>query len=175
LLTDFRNFTQQNLSFAVKIVKKLNSNLVKTYMPQKNQKIFNQSGVVPYRLVDGRIEVLLITTRKSDNWVIPKGGIPQGMSPRASAAKEAWEEAGVIGQAESRKLGTYKYRKKGKTYRVKMYPLPVEAVSKSYPELGKRHRVWLDVEQAASMVKTASLKRILKRFSKITLAHSGFR
>jgi 8-oxo-dGTP pyrophosphatase MutT (NUDIX family) len=174
-LTNLRNFTQQNWNFAVKIVKKLNLNTIKTHMAQKNQKTFNQSGVVPYRVVDGKIEVLLITTRKNDSWVIPKGGIPQGMSPRASAAKEAWEEAGVIGQVESSKLGTYKYRKRGKTYRVKMYPLPVQAVSRNYPELGKRHRVWLDVEQAASMVKTTSLKRILKRFSKITLAHSGFR
>jgi 8-oxo-dGTP pyrophosphatase MutT (NUDIX family) len=174
-LTNLRNFTQQNFHFAVTIVKKFNLHPVISSMAQKNQKVFNQSGVVPYRVINGRIEVLLITTRDRNSWVIPKGGIPQGMSPHDSAAKEAWEEAGVIGQVNTRKLGTYKYRKRGKTYRVKMYPLPVEAVSKNYPEVGKRKRVWLDVEQAASLVKKTSLKRILKRFSRLNTAYSGFR
>ncbi|MFK0729817.1 MAG: NUDIX hydrolase [Gloeotrichia echinulata GP01] len=86
------------------------------------------------------------------------------MSPPESAAKEAWEEAGVIGQVEGHELGTYKYRKKGKTYCVKIYLLPVETLSQDYPEASERERQWLDVTKAISQIKTNSLKRILEGF-----------
>lgn len=95
-------------------------------MRGKVSKVLNQSGVIPYRERNGKIEILLITTRDRQSWVIPKGGIVNGMTPPDSAAKEAWEEAGVIGQVDVNELGTYKYRKRGKVYQVKMYLLPVE-------------------------------------------------
>ncbi|MBW4561993.1 MAG: NUDIX hydrolase [Mojavia pulchra JT2-VF2] len=133
-------------------------------MSQKVSKISQQSGVIPYRVKNGKIEVLLITTRDRQDWVIPKGDIPNGMSPPESAAKEAWEEAGIIGQVNTHELGSYKYRKRGKIYRVKMYSLPVETLSEDYPEAGYRKRQWLDITKAIRRVKRASLKRILKRF-----------
>jgi 8-oxo-dGTP pyrophosphatase MutT (NUDIX family) len=126
--------------------------------------VLKQSGVIPYRERDGKIEILLITTRDRQDWVMPKGGIVNGMTPPASAAKEAWEEAGVIGQVDDNELGTYKYRKRGKIYRVTMYLLPVEGVSESYPEADKRYRRWLDANQAIKLIKKDSLKRILKGF-----------
>jgi 8-oxo-dGTP pyrophosphatase MutT (NUDIX family) len=131
-------------------------------MGRKVSKVFKQSGVIPYRVRNGRVEILLITTRDRQRWVIPKGGIVSGMTPPASAAKEAWEEAGVIGQVDGTQLGTYKYRKRGKIYRVKMYLLPVEIVSSYYPEASIRYRRWLDAKQAMKLIKQTSLKRILK-------------
>jgi 8-oxo-dGTP pyrophosphatase MutT (NUDIX family) len=131
---------------------------------RKVTKVLKQSGVIPYREKDGKIEILLITTRDRQEWVIPKGGIVNGMTPPASAAKEAWEEAGVIGQVDDNELGTYKYRKRGKIYRVKMYLLPVERVSDYYPEADKRYRRWLDANQAIKLIKKDSLKRIFKGF-----------
>lgn len=133
-------------------------------MRRKVNKVLKQSGVIPYRERNGRIEILLITTRDRRNWVIPKGGIVNGMTPPASAAKEAWEEAGVIGEVDDNELGTYKYRKGGKVYRVKMYLLPVEKVSDYYPEADKRYRRWLDANHAIKLIKKDSLKRILKGF-----------
>jgi len=133
-------------------------------MSRKPNKVLKQSGVIPYRIQDGKIEVLLITSRDRQNWVMPKGDIPNGMSPPDSAAKEAWEEAGVIGQVNSREIGTYKYRKQGKNYQVKMYLLPVEKLSEDYPEAGHRERQWLDIPKAMRQIKTTSLKRILKGF-----------
>jgi 8-oxo-dGTP pyrophosphatase MutT (NUDIX family) len=133
-------------------------------MTRKVSKVFKQSGVIPYRVKNGKIEILLITTRNYQHWVIPKGDIPNGMSPPASAAKEAWEEAGVIGQVNVNELGTYKYRKRGKIYRVKMYLLPVEMLSEHYPEASQRKRQWLDVNKAIRRVKFSSLKRIIKGF-----------
>lgn len=133
-------------------------------MSQKVSKVFQQSGVIPYRVKNGKIEVLLITTRNRRNWIIPKGNVIDGMSPAISAAKEAWEEAGVIGQVDTKELDTYKYRKKGKTYKVKMFLLPVETVLEDYPEVGQRQRQWVNVAQAVRRVKKASIKRMLKGF-----------
>ena len=132
-------------------------------MSRKVSKAFKQSGVIPYRVNNDKIEILLITTRDRQNWVIPKGGIANGMSPPDSAAKEAWEEAGVIGQVNFQKIGTYKYRKRGKIYQVQMYLMPVEMVFEEYPEAGKRQRQWLDVTKAIRLVKKPSLKRIILR------------
>ncbi|MBE9007227.1 NUDIX hydrolase [Fortiea sp. LEGE XX443] len=145
-------------------------------MNQKISKIFKQSGVIPYRMRNGNIEILLITTRDCaersargdrNNWVIPKGGITKGMSPPASAAKEAWEEAGIIGQVDVNQIGSYRYRKRGKIYRVQMYLLLVEILSEEYPEAGQRQREWLDITIAMQMVKQNSLKRILNQFLQI--------
>lgn len=135
-------------------------------MKQKASKVFKQSGVVPYRVKNGTTEVLLITSRKSQNWVVPKGGIVNRMSPHDSAAKEAWEEAGVIGQVNPNKFGSYKYRKNGNIYRVQMYSLPVEAVAQEFPEAAVRTRRWVDVDEAVRLVLQPSLKRILKQFVK---------
>jgi 8-oxo-dGTP pyrophosphatase MutT (NUDIX family) len=135
-------------------------------MKQKASKVFKQSGVVPYRVKNGTTEVLLITSRNSQNWVVPKGGIVNRMSPHDSAAKEAWEEAGVIGQVNPNKFGSYKYRKNGKIYRVQMYSLPVEAVAQEFPEAAVRSRQWVDVDEAVRLVLQPSLKRILKQFVK---------
>ncbi|MEA5570850.1 NUDIX hydrolase [Calothrix sp. UHCC 0171] len=133
-------------------------------MGQQTNKVLKQSGVVPYRVNNGSLEVLLITTRDRQSWVIPKGGIVNKMTPHDSAAKEAWEEAGVIGQVNSSEIGSYKYRKNGKTYHVKMYTLPVERESYQFPEAGKRFKQWVKAHEVGKHVKKSSLKRILKQF-----------
>ncbi len=131
-------------------------------MTRKTNKVLQQSGVIPYRINDGKVEVLLITTRKRQGWVIPKGGLCKGMSPHDSAAKEAWEEAGVLGRVTTEKLGNYKYRKRGNTYQVNLFLLPVETVLEDWPEATARERKWLEVNQAAELVRETSLKRIIQ-------------
>jgi 8-oxo-dGTP pyrophosphatase MutT (NUDIX family) len=131
-------------------------------MSRKNNKIFKQSGVIPYRVRDGKTEVLLITNRKRQKWVVPKGGLCKGMSAPDSAAKEAWEEAGVVGQVDTHKLGFYQYRKRGNTYRVNLFLLPVDTVLEDWPEAQQRERQWLEVHQAVKLVEQTALKRILK-------------
>lgn len=134
-------------------------------MTRKTKKVLKQSGVIPYRVKDGKIEVLLVTTSDCKNWVIPKGGICNGMSSPDSAAKEAWEEAGVIGQVHDNQLGTYKYRKQGKIYQVELFLLSVETVLLDWPEASLRRRQWLDVNKAIRRLKKPSLKLILKGLS----------
>lgn len=131
-------------------------------MSRKVSKIEKQSGVIPYRISHGKVEVMLISTRRSKNWVIPKGGISKAMTPADSAAKEAWEEAGVECQVNDNLLGTYKYRKQGKIYTVEVFLLQVEAELSDWLEASTRVRQWLDVPTAAEQVKPAALKRLLK-------------
>ncbi|MEA5618155.1 NUDIX hydrolase [Cronbergia sp. UHCC 0137] len=131
-------------------------------MTRKTNKICQQSGVIPYRVRDGKLEVLLITNRSGESWVIPKGGVCKGMTPPDSAAKEAWEEAGVVGSVNTNQLGVYKYRKRGNTYEVNLFLLPVEKVLEDWPEATQRERQWLDINQAARLVKEESLKKIIK-------------
>ena len=131
-------------------------------MGRKASKVSQQSAAIPYRVRDGRVEVLLITSRSRQQWVIPKGGVADVMTPHDSAAKEAWEEAGVTGQVDGNQIGSYKYHKRGDTYRVKVFLLPVETVLSDWPEANQRQRQWLDITKAVRRVKKGSLKHILK-------------
>lgn len=84
------------------------------------------------------------------------------MTPPDSAVKEAWEEAGVIGQVDANQIGIYEYHKQGDIYRVEVFLLPVETVFKDWPEASLRKRQWLGVTKAAKRVESAELKRILQ-------------
>lgn len=111
--------------------------------------------------------MLLVTNRRRQRWVIPKGGISQGMTAPDSAAKEAWEEAGVIGQVDTSKIGSYKYDKRGNTYRVDVFLLLAEDALSDWPEASHRKRQWLDVTKAAKYVESSELKKILKNMSNL--------
>jgi len=130
-------------------------------MRRKKENYFPQSGVIPYRVINGKIEIILITSTKHRAWVIPKGGISKGMSAVDSAVKEAWEEAGVIGQVHTQKIGTFKYRKRGNKYRVTLFLLSVKTTLDNWPESIQRQRQWLEINQAIRLVKEVSLKRVL--------------
>lgn len=134
-------------------------------MSRKPTRVLHQSGVIPYRVRNGNVEVLLVTNRRRKHWVIPKGGIKKPMTPPDSAAMEAWEEAGVIGQVDANKVGTYEYHKRGNTYQVEVFLLPVETVLKDWPEASQRVRQWVRVPKAVKKVEQAELKRILETSS----------
>lgn len=143
----------------------LHKNLNLGRMSQKSSRVFKQSGVIPYRVRNGKIQFLLITNRRRQHWLIPKGGIKRAMDSPDSAAKEAWEEAGVLGQVDANKIGTYEYHKRAKTYQVEVFLLSVETVLKDWPEASTRKRQWLGVTKAVKQVESAELKRILKSSS----------
>ena len=74
---------------------------------------YEQSGVVPYRWLEGRLEVLLITSLRRGRWIIPKGIVEPDMTPAESAAMEAFEEAGVKGRVGTEPIGEYTVNKWG--------------------------------------------------------------
>jgi len=76
-------------------------------------RMLTQAGAIPYRMADGKLEVLLVTSRETGRWVIPKGHIDDGMTPQTAASQEAWEEAGVTGEITAKMpLGFVPYFKK---------------------------------------------------------------
>ncbi|MEG4988999.1 NUDIX hydrolase [Microcoleus sp. BR0-C5] len=123
--------------------------------------LVQQSGVIPYRILDGKIEVMLITSSGGKRWVIPKGLIEPDMTPEDSAAKEAWEEAGLLGRVFSDLMGTYEYYKSGCTWQVDVFLLQVETVLENWPEAYKRKRQWVSIPKAIKRVDEPDLKLIL--------------
>jgi 8-oxo-dGTP pyrophosphatase MutT (NUDIX family) len=125
----------------------------------------DQSGVLPYRVQDGLIQVLLITSVKRKRWIIPKGMVEPGLSAAESAAKEAWEEAGVTGTISKLPLDHYTYKKWGGAYWVDVFLLRVETIYEDWPEARFRTRRWLSQEKAAKKVAEIPLKQIIAQLA----------
>lgn len=123
---------------------------------------FKQSAVVPYRLVKGEIEVLLITTRKG-RWIIPKGIIEPGLSAAESAAKEALEEAGAMGELDENEIGNYSYEKWGGICHVRVFLLRATKLLDTWDEQSFRRRQWLPLKEAIATVQDEALRKVLKR------------
>lgn len=128
-------------------------------------KIVRQSGVLPFRCGDNGIEILLITSRTSGRWVIPKGMIEPGMNPARSAEKEGYEEAGIKGTLIKKRLGDYKYEKSenkgGQCCKVEVYPIQVTDLLDDWPEKSERTRKWVSPQKAAELVNEDKLKKII--------------
>lgn len=135
--------------------------------------IYRQSAVLPYRFVDGSIEVLLITSRGGKRWVLPKGIVEPGMSAVDSARKEAREEAGVDGIASQTALGTYRYDKWGGTCAVQVYPLEVAEESDDWPEAAIRRRRWFSLRKAQGRVEQKQLRELIERLPTAVPARAG--
>ena len=119
---------------------------------------------------DGRPLVLLITSRDTGRWVVPRGNPIPGLPPHLSAAQEAYEEAGVRGPVTSEAAGQYGYRKTRRTGRgvraqVTLYPMKVEEELAEWPEAGERTRRWFAPADAAEAVVEPELKELLARFA----------
>jgi phosphohistidine phosphatase len=123
---------------------------------------YRQSGVIPYRVRKGELEILLITSRKKRRWIIPKGIIEPDFSARNSAAKEALEEAGARGVVCTKLLGIYQHRKWGRACSVKVYPMLVTRIYKVWNE-ADRDREWVPLNKALKLVSNGGLKRVMKK------------
>lgn len=124
---------------------------------------YTQSSVIPYRVRKGKPEVLIISSSKMKHWVVPKGIKEPGLSAQKSAAKEALEEAGVLGKVGKKMLGSYVYDKWGATCTVEVYPMRVTKVipKKKWREQ-HRGRKWVTPEQAASKVRQQELAPMIR-------------
>lgn len=115
---------------------------------------------------DGLLEVLLVTSRETGRWVIPKGWPSKRLSDRDAAAREARQEAGVTGSMKSRPIGTYRYRKiepaGTRLLDVTVYLLRVEREKKSWPEKDQRQRSWFKADAAARRVREPSLQKLIR-------------
>lgn len=128
---------------------------------------FDQSGVIPYRKKNGRTEVLLVTSIRRKNWIVPKGFIEYHLSPFDSAKKEAFEEAGVRGSNSTKILGSYTVKKNGSELQTKIYSMKVTRVFKNYPEKNLRKRKWFSIYDAAKKVEIDELATIIRRLGRL--------
>lgn len=125
-------------------------------------KVVMQSGVVPYRLKKGKPHIVLITARNTDrNWILPKGHLEKGFSPEDSAAREAYEEAGVKGAVAKQKVGSVSYSKLGRKYKVGFYLMRVSKICKKWPEMSERQRLVVPADEALRLACDSKVKHIL--------------
>ena len=130
----------------------------------------SQFGALCYRITDEKIQVLLITSRRTQRWILPKGWPENGMTPGESAANEAMEEAGVSGAINERPLGVYYYEKtveNGENYPciVTIYALKVKKKWVDYQEKSERRRKWFSQKGAAKRVLEPGLALLIKSFN----------
>lgn len=119
-------------------------------------------------------EMLVITSRDTGRWVIPKGWPMEGRKSHQVAEREAWEEAGVKGNVSETPIGIYDYLK-GMDHglkiqcEVQVFPLVVFDMAKRYPEKGSRTLEWVSFEEAATRVAEPSLKTLILDFNRSLL------
>jgi 8-oxo-dGTP pyrophosphatase MutT (NUDIX family) len=128
-----------------------------------------QFAALPYRIARGRPEILLITSRETGRWIIPKGWPEHGLTASDSAAREAWEEAGIEGRVSDTCLGIYSYlkmldRRDRMPIVVAVFPIQVRRLRDDYPEKGQRKRKWFSRKKAAARVEEPELGLMLKGF-----------
>jgi 8-oxo-dGTP pyrophosphatase MutT (NUDIX family) len=128
-----------------------------------------QYAALPFRPGVEGVEILLVTSRETQRWVIPKGWPMRGRKPHATAAREAFEEAGVVGLVGRNAIGAYRYVKLLRNgaplvCEVDVFPLLVERQRKHWREQHQRTAHWFNVEEAAEAVREPELQALIARF-----------
>ncbi|MCB1383563.1 MAG: NUDIX hydrolase [Notoacmeibacter sp.] len=128
-----------------------------------------QAALLPWRKSSRGIEIMLVTSRGTGRWILPKGWPEHGESLRESAMREALEEAGVEGNAADTALGSYFYDKvlaSGLRRRceVRVFAMQVKDQRKNWPERGERERKWFSPQEAAALVMEPDLAELIADF-----------
>lgn len=140
---------------------------------QDETAVRNQYAALCWRHGKSATEVLLITSRETGRWVIPKGWPMEGHSPSDAAAIEAWEEAGVLGQVNPDCLGVFSYNKVTdrsvkkppvQPCMVSVFEMEVTELAPKFPEQRQRRRKWFALDVAARKVAEPELKALLAGF-----------
>lgn len=129
-----------------------------------------QFGALCYRIQNDKIEILLITSRGTGRWIIPKGWPMDGETPANAAATEAFEEAGAEGKPSNVCLGIYSYMKSlpkndSMPCVVAVFPFRVKKLLKNFPEAGQRKRKWVSQKKAAALISDPELAQLIGNFN----------
>ena len=133
-----------------------------------------QFAVLPWRREEG-LEIMLVSSRETGRWVLPKGWPMKGIKPHKSAAREALEEAGILGKVAKTSLGGYSYAKRledgsVQICRVQIFSFEVEREHKSWLEKHERTRKWFAVADAAEAVEEPELREAILKFEMFAMA-----
>lgn len=130
-----------------------------------------QVAALCYRKIDHGVQILLITSRDTGRWILPKGWPMKGKTNAQAALQEAWEEAGVKEAVVTHtSIGSFDYvkrRRKAANFLVEaeVFVTEVKALSPLYPEADERQRAWFSPEEAIALVEEPELKDLLSDFS----------
>lgn len=137
-----------------------------TGIPKRRLELNRQVAALPIRRdASGDLQVLLVTSRETCRWVIPKGWPWSDRADHLAAGEEAWEEAGVRGTLDPDVIGTFHYDKRRRNdmlpITVSVYLLTVETISDKWPESHERKRAWFSVAEAAQSIEEPELRAII--------------
>lgn len=118
----------------------------------------------------GKLRVLMVTSRDSGRWVMPKGWTMDGKKPWEAAKIEALEEAGAVGYVSDDPVGVYHYdkrlgAKRKVRCRVTVYPMMVEKLKRRWKERKERKRHWFSLKKAAKLVDEKELSLLLRELA----------
>jgi 8-oxo-dGTP pyrophosphatase MutT (NUDIX family) len=127
-----------------------------------------QVAALPVRIdTGGRPWILLVTSRETKRWVIPKGWTMKGRKPWEAAATEALEEAGVVGRPLKKPIGSYVYFKRQSAHfdicRVEVYVLTFAKQLKAWREVDQRETKWFPLAEAAELVEEPGLVALIRK------------
>lgn len=125
---------------------------------------YRQSAVLPYRRTGEGLQILIIRSSSGRHWVVPKGIVEPGLSPAASAQKEAREEAGVEGRVARKPLGSFSYEKWGAPCEVTVFAMEIETVlDASLWAESHRTRQWVRAQDAGQRLHEPAYQDMIKR------------
>jgi 8-oxo-dGTP pyrophosphatase MutT (NUDIX family) len=129
-------------------------------------KPIRQVAAIPFRLRDGKPEVMLVTSRGTRRFIVPKGWPMRGKSGRQAALIEAREEAGVVGETRKEPLGKYRYWKRLSDafvpVEVTVYLLVADEIMPEWKEAQTRERAWLPPADAALLIDEPELATLVR-------------
>lgn len=132
--------------------------------------MLQQIAALPVRFnADGAMDVYLVTSRGSGRWIIPKGNPIRGLAPQDVAAREAREEAGLIGPVLPRRLGSFEFQRVrgvvGETCLIDVYPMHVDRQLKNFPERRERTVRLCNLDTALAIVSSPPLAELIKQYA----------
>jgi 8-oxo-dGTP pyrophosphatase MutT (NUDIX family) len=121
-----------------------------------------QSAALPYRMRGSVLEVLLVTPRGGDGWILPKGKVEARLGPATSARREAEEEAGVHGEIDATPLDQYRHGGDSDGPLVTVFLMRVTREMASWPEAHERERRWATLDEVSGLVVDPGLARVMR-------------
>ena len=128
-----------------------------------------QFAALCFKVKQGKLKFLLVTSRTRGRWIVPKGWPIFGQDAEEAVLTEAWEEAGVKGRISSRPVGLFSYVKEFDEKQdlpcvAMVYAVQVESLSDEFPEKDERERKWFSRKKAAKMVDDPELAQVIRDF-----------